>query len=61
MLQIIVVLGVSGGIPASRVVRGAVLGVKENAYLDRTFMRNTLNIPPPWPLMMALFWAAVCR
>ena len=32
MLQIIIVLGVSGGIPASRVVRGAVLGVKENAY-----------------------------
>ena len=34
MLQIIVVLGVSGGIPASRVVRGAVLGVKENAYFQ---------------------------
>ena len=34
MLQIIVVLGVSGGIPASRVVRGAVLGVKENVYFQ---------------------------
>ena len=34
MLQIIVVPGVSGGIPASRVVRGAVLGVKENAYFQ---------------------------
>ena len=34
MLQIIIVLGVSGGIPASRVVRGAVLGVKENAYFQ---------------------------
>ena len=32
MAQIIIVLGVSGGIPASRVVRGAVLGVKENVY-----------------------------
>ena len=32
MPQIIIVLGVSGGIPASRVVRGAVLGVKENVY-----------------------------
>ena len=34
MLQIIIVLGVSGGIPASRVVRGAVLGVKENVYFQ---------------------------
>ena len=32
--QIIVVLGVAGGIPASRVVRGAVIGVKENAYFQ---------------------------
>ena len=30
--QIIVVLGVTGGIPASRIVRGAVIGVKESAY-----------------------------
>ena len=30
--QIIVVLGVSGGIGASRVVRGAVIGIKENDY-----------------------------
>ena len=34
MAQIIIVLGVSGGIPASRVVRGAVLGVKENVYFQ---------------------------
>ena len=32
--QIIVVLGVTGGVPASRVVRGAVIGVKENAYFQ---------------------------
>ena len=32
LLQIIVVLGVSGGIGGSRVVRGAVIGVKENDY-----------------------------
>ena len=32
--QIIVVLGVAGGIPASRIVRGAVIGVKENAYFQ---------------------------
>ena len=34
ILQLIVVLGIVGGIPASRVVRGAVLGVKENAYFQ---------------------------
>ncbi len=32
VLQIIVVLGIAGGIGASRVVRGAVIGVKENDY-----------------------------
>ena len=58
MLQIIVVLGVSGGIPASRVVRGAVLGVKENAYFQaaqaigssrrRSLLRHVLpNIAAP--------------
>ena len=34
LAQLIVVLGIAGGIPASRVVRGAVLGVKENAYFQ---------------------------
>ncbi len=48
--QIIVVLGVTGGIGASRVVRGAVIGVKENIYFQaaeaigstrwRTLMRH---------------------
>ena len=32
--QIIVVLGVTGGIGGSRVIRGAVIGVKENAYFQ---------------------------
>ena len=32
LLQIIVVLGIAGGIGGSRVVRGAVIGVKENDY-----------------------------
>ena len=32
LLQIIVVLGIAGGISGSRVVRGAVIGVKENDY-----------------------------
>ena len=34
LLQIIVVLGISGGIGSSRIVRGAVIGVKENAYFQ---------------------------
>ncbi len=32
LLEIIVVLGIAGGIVGSRVVRGAVIGVKENDY-----------------------------
>ena len=32
LLQIIVVLGISGGIVGSRVVRSAVVGIKENDY-----------------------------
>ena len=58
LLQIIIVLGVSGGIPASRVVRGAVLGVKENVYFQaaqaigssrrRSLLRHVLpNIAAP--------------
>ena len=34
VLQIIVVLGVTGGIANSRVIRGAVIGVKENVYFE---------------------------
>ena len=34
LLQIIVVLGITGGIVGSRVVRGAVIGVKENVYFQ---------------------------
>ena len=32
--QIIIVLGIAGGIPAARIVRSAVIGVKENAYFQ---------------------------
>ena len=50
----------SGGIPASRVVRGAVLGVKENAYFEaaqaigssrrRSLLRHVLpNVAAPTP------------
>ena len=33
-LQIIIVLGLTFGVGSSRVVRGAVIGVKENAYFQ---------------------------
>ena len=56
--QIIVVLGVTGGIGGSRVIRGAVIGVKENVYFQaaeaigstrwRTLIRHVLpNIGAP--------------
>ena len=56
--QIIAVLGISGGIGGSRVVRSAVIGVKENAYFQaaeaigssrwRTLIRHVLpNIVAP--------------
>ena len=58
VLQIIVVLGVTGGISNSRVIRGAVIGVKENVYFEaakalgcsqwRILIRHVLpNILPP--------------
>ena len=58
LLQIIVVLGISGGIGGSRVLRGAVIGIKENAYFQaaeaigssrwRTLIRHVLpNIMAP--------------
>ena len=56
--QIIAVLGISGGIGASRVVRSAVIGVKENTYFQaaeaigssrwRTLIRHVLpNVVAP--------------
>jgi peptide/nickel transport system permease protein len=55
--QIIVVLGIAGGIGGSRVMRGAVVGIKENVYFQaaealgaskwRAFVRHVLpNIMP---------------
>ena len=57
LTQTIVVLGITGGISGSRVVRGAVIGVKENVYFQaaeaigctkrRTLFRHVLpNIMP---------------
>ncbi len=58
LVQIIVVLGVAGGIGSSRVVRGAVIAVKENTYFQaaesigsskwRAYIRHVLpNIVAP--------------
>ena len=34
LLQIILVMGISGGIGGARVIRGAVIGIKENVYFQ---------------------------
>ena len=61
--QIIVVLGITRGIGGSRVVRGAVIGVKENVYFQtaevigctkrRTLIRHVL--PNIMPVVIILF------
>ena len=61
--QIIVVLGISGGIGGSRVVRGAVIGIKENDYFlaaraigsptTATLMRHVL--PNIMPVVIIIF------
>ena len=61
--QIIMVLGIAGGIGGSRVVRGAVIGVKENVYFQaaeaigstkwRTLIRHVL--PNIMPIIIVIF------
>ena len=61
--QIIVVLGISGGIGGSRVVRGAVIGIKENDYFlaaraigspsTATLLRHVL--PNIMPVLIIIF------
>ena len=61
--QIILVLGISGGIGGSRVMRGAVIGIKENDYFLaaeaignskwRAFIRHVL--PNIMPVMIIIF------
>ena len=63
VLQIILVLGIAGGIGTSRVVRGAVIGIKENDYFlaapavgsggTATLMRHVL--PNIMPVMIIIF------
>ena len=68
--QIIVVLGVTGGIGGSRVIRGAVIGVKENVYFQaaeaigstgwRTLIRHVLpNIAAPVIIVFTINVGAV--
>ena len=68
--QIIVVLGVTGGIGGSRVIRGAVIGVKENVYFQaaeaigstrwRTLIRHVLpNIAAPIIIVFTINVGAV--
>ena len=70
LLQIILVLGIAGGIGGSRVVRGAVIDVKENAYFQaveaigaskwRIFMRHVLpNIMAPVIIIFSITVGAV--
>ncbi len=70
LLQIILVLGISGGIGGSRVARGAVIAVKENVYFQaaeaigcskwRTLIRHVLpNIAPPLIIIFSINVGAV--
>ena len=65
LLQIILVLGISGGIAGSRVTRGAVIAVKENLYFQAAdaigaskwsvLMRHVLpNIAPPVIILFSI-------
>ena len=63
LLQIILVLGIAGGIGGSRVIRGAVIGIKENDYFlaaraigspsTATLMRHVL--PNIMPVIIIIF------
>ena len=70
LLQIILVLGIAGGIGGSRVVRGAVIGIKENDYFlaaravgsptTATLMRHVLpNIMAPVIIIFSITVGAV--
>ena len=70
IVQIIVVLGISGGIGGSRVVRGAVIGVKKNVYFQaaeaignpkwKTLVRHVLpNIAAPVIIIFSINIGAV--
>jgi peptide/nickel transport system permease protein len=65
MMQVILVLGIQSGISQSRVIRSAVIGIKENVYFDAAtaigapwweiFIRHVLpNIMAPIIIMLTL-------
>ena len=66
-MQIILVLGIAGGIGGSRVIRGAVIGIKENDYFlaaraigsptTATLMRHVL--PNIMPVIIIIFSISV--
>ena len=63
VVQMVLVLGISGGIGGSRVIRGAVIGIKENVYFQaakaigspkwRTLIRHVL--PNIMPVVIIIF------
>ncbi len=63
LLQVVLVLGISGGIGGSRTIRGAVIAIKENMYVEsakavgspilRTMMRHIL--PNIMPVVIIIF------
>ena len=67
MLQIVIVMGIFGGIGTSRLLRGAVIGIKENDYFlaaraigsptRRTMMRHI--IPNIMPIMIIIFSTSI--
>ena len=70
LLQVILVLGVSSGITNSRVVRGAVIAIKENDYfraaravgspLAHTLLRHVLpNVMPPIIIIFSITIGAI--
>ena len=70
LLQIILVLGISSGITNSRVVRGAVIAIKENDYfqaaravgspLAQTLIRHVLpNVMPPIIIIFSITIGAI--
>ena len=52
ILQIIVVLGVTSGIGNSRVIRSAVIGIKENPYFEAAHAIGSA----PWHILMRHVW-----
>ena len=70
LLQIILVLGISSGVTNSRVVRGAVIAIKENDYfraaravgspLAHTLLRHVLpNVMPPIIIVFSITIGAI--